>query len=181
MKYLSSFSFVQFSLCSTIVFINHGGSYKVYFKYFWFVLYINIFVFIVSYLHTNYYYTLILAEYFALPTSVNATDSATIKEFIENVDNTILVGVAGNDERLHFLHHIPTDESSLIFYKISNGRNGSSAALESLPPLGMLTLDGGLVKSIYYSLQRVYSPNVTKVCSCPRTPSLFDPLIANDL
>lgn len=55
---------------------------------------------------------------------------------------------------------MPTDENCILFYKIPQlGVVQTNVDV----PIGILTLEGGLVKSIYNSVSRVYAPNVTKV------------------
>lgn len=71
-----------------------------------------------------------------------------------------------SDGSIKFHHRIPGDEVCLLFYKIPqvSGKSGAaniSAASSGKAydqPLGILTLEGGLVKSIYNSVSRVFSP-----------------------
>lgn len=114
--------------------------------------------------------------------------TATILEFLENDEYTVIAAVHNKDENtLKFHHRIPNDEVSLLFYKIpqvgtgrgnsgggaGGGRSSTSTTSTALPPssttlggiggdnqpLGILTLEGGLVKSIYNSVSRVFSPH----------------------
>lgn len=81
-----------------------------------------------------------------------------------------------------FLHEIPQEaEFSLIFYKIpksnyqlhqtttttilnnENHHQRSQSALDT--QIGLLTLEGGMVKSIYNSVTRVFSAKSSKVIS----------------
>lgn len=96
-------------------------------------------------------------DYFAI--SQPNTDDLPIREFLENDDITILSAL-NHGNKIVFLHNVPTDENCVIFYKIPQiGGNQQTADA----PLGMLTLEGGLTKSIYNSVTRIFSPHVTKV------------------
>ncbi|XP_058827016.1 cytoplasmic dynein 2 heavy chain 1-like [Topomyia yanbarensis] len=84
-----------------------------------------------------------------------------IREFLENEDVTILAAVSLDGEIL-FQNAVPVEEQyCLLFYKIPNLDYNS---LNTSPKIGMLTLEGGLAKSIYNSLQRVFSPYILKKC-----------------
>lgn len=118
-------------------------------------------------------------DYFSLNESA-ACDDLPIKEFLESDELTLLAAINHGD-KLIFAHAISEDENCLVFYKIPqigrstssshhrgivNGRTTSSAAASSVndvTPLGILTLEGGLAKSIYNSVSRVFSPHVAKV------------------
>lgn len=77
--------------------------------------------------------------------------------------------------RLRFAYRVATDETCLLFYKIPQiggaARSPVWTRVDALansdapspPLLGMLTIDGGLVKSIYDSMVRVYLPQGTLV------------------
>lgn len=98
-------------------------------------------------------------EYFSISSSTQ--DDGAIRDFIENDEITILAATA-TDQTVCFQHRLPTEETCLLFYKIPQLR----APPTNVPgdvPVGILTLEGGLVKSIYNSVLRVYSPHVTKV------------------
>lgn len=63
------------------------------------------------------------------------------------------------ENKLDFSHAISEDENSLVFYKIPQiGKNNGDDA-----QLGLITLEGGLAKSIYNSVSTVFSPYVAKV------------------
>ncbi|XP_053685293.1 cytoplasmic dynein 2 heavy chain 1 [Sabethes cyaneus] len=84
-----------------------------------------------------------------------------IRDFLENDDVTILAAVSLDGEVL-FQNAVPVEEQyCLLFYKIPNLDYHSP---NSAPKIGMLTLEGGLAKSIYNSLQRVFSPYILKKC-----------------
>lgn len=95
-----------------------------------------------------------------------------IKEFFENDDLTVLTATCANN-RIIFLHEVPQEaEFSLIFYKIPKSNyqlhqtttnNENHSALDT--QIGLLTLEGGMVKSIYNSLTRVFSAKSSKVIS----------------
>lgn len=98
-----------------------------------------------------------------------------IREFFENDDLTVLTATCANNHII-FYHEIPQEaEFSLIFYKIpkSNYQLHQTTTLDvnnenhSVPDtqIGLLTLEGGMVKSIYNSLTRVFSAKSSKVIS----------------
>lgn len=109
-----------------------------------------------------------LVDYFSLHGKNNTYDDLPIREFLENAELTVLAAINHGD-KLIFSHNITEDENCLVFYKIP--QIGSAVAQQSnadddnatIFPLGMLTLEGGLAKSIYNSISRVYSPYVAKV------------------
>lgn len=135
-------------------------------------------------------------EYFASHNLSGAEldeQTATILEFLENDDLTVISAVHNKAQnKIKFQHGLPTDkdECCLLFYKIpqvgSKSSLGQAATATSVaaaavaaktaittnveqrqPALGILTLEGGLVKSIYNSISRVFSPHSTaaRVCS----------------
>lgn len=117
-----------------------------------------------------------------------------IREFFENDELNILTAVYLNG-RITFQHDIPQEsEISLIFYKIpksnyqplnqkhqqniiENGsaNNTSSSKHPYDTQIGLLTLEGGMVKSIYNSVTRVFSAQSSKVISfvCSRVSILY--------
>lgn len=110
-----------------------------------------------------------IVEYFSIIST--SSDDMAVREFCENDEITILAATTAG-QTIRFQHKIPTDENCLLFYKIPKFGNTSvqttttqrTAAISSREmPLGILTLEGGLVKSIYNSVSRVFSPHLTKV------------------
>lgn len=105
-------------------------------------------------------------EYFSI---IITPDDTAIREFLENDELTILAATTTNDQMLYFQHKVPADANCLLFYKIpqfdmtSNSTKKNNVSGDMVPSVGILTLEGGLVKSIYNTVMRVYSPNVTKV------------------
>lgn len=106
---------------------------------------------------TYFYFTV---DYLDISHAVdNSVDDLPIREFLANNDVTILSALNRGD-KLVFLHNVPADENCVIFYKIPQiGGNQQTTDV----PLGILTLEGGLTKSIYNSVSRIFSPHVTKV------------------
>jgi len=111
-------------------------------------------------------------EYFAarIPGTELDEQTATILEFLEQEEHTVISAVHNkSDGKIKFQHRIPNDEVCLLFYKVpqvgqGGGSGGSGGTGE--PLLGILTLEGGLVKSIYNSVSRVFSPHATARVSC---------------
>lgn len=115
-------------------------------------------------------FQLFTVEYFAASVSGGlASDEhlSAVQEFLENDELTVIAAVHNkSDGSIKFHHRIPGDEVCLLFYKIPQVSGKSGAANISAAssgeaydqPLGILTLEGGLVKSIYNSVSRVFSP-----------------------
>lgn len=113
----------------------------------------------------------ISVDYFSLHGKNNTYDDLPLREFLENNELTVLA-VINHGDKLIFSHSIIEDENSLVFYKIPQIGNSTTAVARQSStdddnvttfPLGILTLEGGLAKSIYNSISRVYSPYVAKV------------------
>lgn len=114
-------------------------------------------------------------DYFSLNESA-ANDDLPIKEFLESDELTLLAAI-NHDDKVIFAHAISGDENCLVFYKIPQIGHGNShtvngttraataaaSSVNDVMPLGILTLEGGLAKSIYNSVSRVFSPHVAKV------------------
>lgn len=113
-------------------------------------------------------------EYFAarIPGTELDEQTATILEFLEQEEHTVISAVHNkSDGKIKFQHRIPNDEVCLLFYKVpqvGQGNTGGSVVggEGGEPLLGILTLEGGLVKSIYNSVSRVFSPHATARVSC---------------
>jgi len=82
-----------------------------------------------------------------------------ILEFLEQEELTVISAVhSRSDGRIRFHHRIPNEELCLLFYKVPQvGHHRKEDGSE--PLLGILTLEGGMVKSIYNSVSRVFSPS----------------------
>lgn len=101
------------------------------------------------------------AEYFDTSSHVSQDEhKLLVREFFESDEITILAATK-QDSKIQFHHRIPNDQHCLLFYKIPHVGNGQP----SVNSLGLLTLEGGMVKSIYNSVARVFSPHVSKVIS----------------
>lgn len=91
-------------------------------------------------------------------------------DFVANVDQTVLAAIVVDPSAgMRFVAQVPPDRDCLLFYKIPQiGGVGGGVGAEddgggAAGRLGMLTLEGGLVKSIYSSVTRVYAPHVAQV------------------
>ncbi|XP_052891130.1 cytoplasmic dynein 2 heavy chain 1 [Anopheles moucheti] len=100
-------------------------------------------------------------EFFGVTTLENGD---VIKEFLDNEDVTVLAAVSVDGEVL-LQNSVPVENQyGLLFYKIPNlDFSGHTGAAK----IGLLTLEGGLAKSIYNSLQRVFSPYILRKCEYP--------------
>ncbi|KAH8278084.1 hypothetical protein KR026_009737 [Drosophila bipectinata] len=102
-------------------------------------------------------------EYFSarLPGAELDEQTAMILEFLEQEEHTVISAVhSKSDGKIRFHHRIPNEELSLLFYKVPQvGHHNREDGLASEPLLGILTLEGGMVKSIYNSVFRVFSPS----------------------
>ncbi|XP_030382925.1 cytoplasmic dynein 2 heavy chain 1 [Scaptodrosophila lebanonensis] len=111
-------------------------------------------------------------EYFGarIPGTELDAQTAAILEFLEQDEHTVISAVHDkSDGKIKFQHRIPNEEVCLLFYKVpqvgqgggGNGGGGGGGSVANEPLLGILTLEGGLVKSIYNSVSRVFSPHAT--------------------
>lgn len=126
----------------------------------------------------HFYVFCISADYFSLHGKNNTYDDLPIREFLESNELTVLAAINHGD-KLIFSHNISDDENCIVFYKIPQiGSDVTRQQQSSIAntatddddnndagtfPLGIVTLEGGLAKSIYNSISRVYSPYVAKV------------------
>lgn len=111
---------------------------------------------------------IITVEYFAVHGLV--CDAALkeqwplIREFLDNPEATVICALWDKAHNtIQFHQRIPnTEEECLLFYKIPQINKSSTAAIKLSPEettqLGLLTLEGGFIKSIYNSVSRVFSP-----------------------
>ncbi|EDW04137.1 GH10144 [Drosophila grimshawi] len=112
------------------------------------------------------------------PTTELDEQTATILEFVEQEEHTVISAVHNkSDGKIKFQHRIPNDEVCLLFYKVpqvgqgaAGAGGGGGGAVE--PLLGILTLEGGLVKSIYNSVSRVFSPHANTARRNEYSPEL---------
>lgn len=102
-------------------------------------------------------------EYFSarLPGTELDEQTAMILEFLEQEEHTVISAVhSKSDGKIRFHHRIPNEELCLLFYKVPQvGHHNREDGTASEPLLGILTLEGGMVKSIYNSVSRVFSPS----------------------
>ncbi|EDX05339.1 GD21850 [Drosophila simulans] len=113
-------------------------------------------------------------EYFSarLPGSELDEQTAMILEFLEQEELTVISAVhSRSDGRIRFHHRIPNEELCLLFYKVPQvGHHHKEGGSE--PLLGILTLEGGMVKSIYNSVSRVFSPSANSARRSEYGPEL---------
>lgn len=87
-----------------------------------------------------------------------------IREFLDNPEANVICALWDKGHStIQFHQRIPnTEEECLLFYKIPQINKSSTAASKLSPEastqLGLLTLEGGFIKSIYNSVSRVFSP-----------------------
>ncbi|XP_015052343.2 cytoplasmic dynein 2 heavy chain 1 [Drosophila yakuba] len=113
-------------------------------------------------------------EYFSarLPGSELDEQTAMILEFLEQEELTVISAVHSRSEgKIRFHHRIPNEELCLLFYKVPQmGHIHKEGGSE--PLLGILTLEGGMVKSIYNSVSRVFSPSANSARRSEYGPEL---------
>ncbi|KAH8413035.1 hypothetical protein KR009_007595, partial [Drosophila setifemur] len=102
-------------------------------------------------------------EYFSarLPGAELDEQTAMIVEFLEQEEHTVIAAVQSKpDGKIRFHHRIPNEELCLLFYKVPQvGQAPGEGGGATEPLLGILTLEGGMVKSIYNSVSRIFSPS----------------------
>lgn len=107
-----------------------------------------------------------IASYFNLNQLDKTFDDSYVRDFLENDDQRVLTASL-NDTRksIQFQNKIPNEyQNILLFYKNQKtDRNGNAAGQRS--DLGMLTLEGGIVKSIYNSISSIFVPSAMNVSS----------------
>lgn len=99
------------------------------------------------------------ANYFNLSQSDKSFDDSFVRDFLEN-DGQRVLSASLNDSRksIQFQNRIPNEyQNVLLFYK--NAKADKSQRSE----LGMLTLEGGIVKSIYNSISSIFVPGALNV------------------
>lgn len=104
-----------------------------------------------------------LANYFNINQNDKSFDDSYVRDFLENDGQRVLLASLNETRnKILFQNKIPDEyESILLFYK-NTELNGNTAS-QKLPVLGMLTLEGGIVKSIYNSISSIFVPNSIKV------------------
>lgn len=104
------------------------------------------------------------ANYFNINQHEKSFDDSYVRDFLENEDQRVL-SASLNDTRkaIQFQNKIPNEyQNVLLFYKNQKtDTNGNVAGQRS--NLGMLTLEGGVVKSIYNSISSVFTPSALNV------------------
>lgn len=101
-----------------------------------------------------------LASFFQLEPIL---DDSYVRDFLEN-DSERILSASLNDTRksIQFQNKTPNEyQNVLLFYKIKPKENSQQDGHRS--ELGMLTLEGGIVKSIYNSLTSIFIPNAINV------------------
>uniref|UniRef100_A0A1B0DN78 Dynein heavy chain, cytoplasmic n=1 Tax=Phlebotomus papatasi TaxID=29031 RepID=A0A1B0DN78_PHLPP len=103
--------------------------------------------------------------------ATQSSDDSTVRAFFESEEITLLAATA-LDKTIAFHHRIPQDcDNCLLYYKIPKLSKNREDNPENAS-IGLLSLEGGMVKSIYNSVSRIFSPNVSQ-------RSLYTPEIAN--
>ncbi|XP_055390537.1 cytoplasmic dynein 2 heavy chain 1 [Condylostylus longicornis] len=87
-------------------------------------------------------------------------DTSFVEAFFKN-DEITTIGATMENGRIIFHHKIPTGQVCLVFYKIPHLQTSINQSDNGCDvQLGMLTLEGGMVKSMYNSVSRIFSPHV---------------------
>ena len=93
------------------------------------------------------------------------SDDTYVRDFLEN-DSQKILSASLNDTRksIQFQNKIPNEyQNVLLFYKTSQKRDVNANSFGHKSDLGMLTLEGGIVKSIYNSLSSIFVPSAINV------------------
>lgn len=102
------------------------------------------------------------ANYFNLNQLEKTFDDSYVRDFLEN-DGQRVLSASLNDTRksIQFQNKIPNEyQNVLLFYKNQRSEvNGNGHRSD----LGMLTLEGGIVKSIYNSISSIFVPSAMNV------------------
>lgn len=88
-------------------------------------------------------------------------DDSYVRDFLDN-DGQRVLSASLNDTRkaIQFQNKIPNEyQNVLLFYK----NQKSEASGQQRSDLGMLTLEGGIVKSIYNSIASMFVPSAMNV------------------
>lgn len=101
----------------------------------------------------------ILANFFNLIQYDKHADDSYVRDFLENNEQRIITASLNDSKKssLIFQNKIPNEnQRTLLFYKTN--RSDGNLKLQKIG-LGFLTLEGGIVKSIYNSISSVFVPN----------------------
>ncbi|GAB0096653.1 Cytoplasmic dynein 2 heavy chain 1 [Sergentomyia squamirostris] len=110
------------------------------------------------------------ADFFSTSQS---SDDTTVKAFFESEEITVLAATL-QDNKIKYHHKIPNEsDNCLLYYKIPKINKNREGDLEN-NSIGLLSLEGGMVKSMYNSLSRIFSPNISQ-------RSIYTPEVANIL
>lgn len=93
------------------------------------------------------------------------SDDTYVRDFLEN-DSQRVLSASLNDTRksIQFQNKIPNEyQNVLLFYKTSQKQDVNANSFGQKSDLGMLTLEGGIVKSIYNSLSSIFVPSAINV------------------
>lgn len=105
----------------------------------------------------NFHFT---ANYFNLSQIEKTFDDSYVRDFLEN-DGQKVLSASLNDTRksIQFQSKIPNEyQNVLLFYKNQKADGNGQRS-----DLGMLTLEGGIVKSIYNSISSIFVPSAMNV------------------
>lgn len=102
------------------------------------------------------------ANYFSLNQNEKSFDDSYVRDFLENDGQRVLAASLNDTKKLiQFQNKIPNEyQNVLLFYK-NTEVNGTTPGQRS--GLGMLTLEGGIVKSIYNSISSIFIPSALNV------------------
>jgi len=106
------------------------------------------------------------ANYFNLSQLEKSIDDSYVRDFLESDGQRVLsASLSDTRKSIQFQSKILNESNNvLLFYKTQKADlNANSSSQRSNVDLGMVTLEGGIVKSIYNSISSIFVPSALNV------------------
>lgn len=104
--------------------------------------------------------------------------NANIREFLDYEEITILVAQLSETNCITYHNEIPNNEdTSIVFYKIPKICFDETDDSNSLLQIGFLTLNGGVIRTIYNTMERIFSTRAAMVLGKSEFVSSFSLII----